>query len=121
MGNLGRYQEIVQAAKAVGGVDNLIGNIEAGAVAKATPGLLGKGAALGAAGLATVVGAGAFVRRAWVDRKAREVLAEESKEALKAVVADATTSDTTHTAALEGAEGTTPEGGGGATAPTDEK
>lgn len=37
MGNLGRYQDIVVAAKEVGGVDKLIEQIGEGAVSKAAP------------------------------------------------------------------------------------
>lgn len=86
MGNLGRYQDIVEAAKAVGGVENLIENIEVGAVAKAAPALVGKGAALGAAGLAAAVALGTLAKRAWVDRVAREALAEDSKQELRSAV-----------------------------------
>lgn len=48
MGNLGKYQDIVVAAKEVGGVDKLIEQIEESAVSKAAPRIFGKGALVGA-------------------------------------------------------------------------
>ncbi len=48
MSNLGAYQEFVTAAARMGGVENMIRTIESGAVAKAAPALLGKGAGIGA-------------------------------------------------------------------------
>lgn len=47
MGNLGKYQDITALAKSLGGVDNLIKKIEAGAVAKAAPKLLAAGVVVG--------------------------------------------------------------------------
>lgn len=85
MGNLGKYQEIVEAAKAVGGVDNLIEGIEAGAVSKATPSLLGKGAVLGVLGVAAAKVATVVVTRALDARKARMAHADDAKEQLRAV------------------------------------
>lgn len=49
MGNLGRYQEIVELAKRSGGVDAMIDMIKKGAVADAAPKLVGLGVAAGAA------------------------------------------------------------------------
>lgn len=52
VGNLGRYQEIIELAKSAGGVDAMIEQIERGAVTKAAPKLVGitlvVGAAIGA-------------------------------------------------------------------------
>jgi len=104
MGNLGKYQEIVEAAKAVGGVDNLIGRIEAGAVAKAAPRLLGKGAALGALGVTVVGTAGAVVKRAWENKKAREAVAEDAKAQLKVAVEESPASESNHPESIENVE-----------------
>ena len=52
MGNLGKYEDIVVAAKEVGGVDKLIEKIGEGAVSKAAPRIFGKGALVGALGTA---------------------------------------------------------------------
>lgn len=49
MGNLGRYQEIVELAKQSGGVDPMLDTIKKGAVADAAPKLIGVGVAAGAA------------------------------------------------------------------------
>ena len=52
VGNLGRYQEIIELAKSAGGVDAMIEQIKRGAVAEAAPKLVGitlvVGAAIGA-------------------------------------------------------------------------
>ncbi|WP_132064288.1 hypothetical protein [Dietzia maris] len=52
MGNLGRYQEIIELAKSAGGVDAMIEQTKRGAVAEAAPKLVGitlvVGAAIGA-------------------------------------------------------------------------
>jgi len=93
MGNLGKYQDIVTEARRVGGVDNLIEIIEEAAVAKEFPRILGKG--VGAGALATL-GAGVVVvamRRVLGSRKAREALANEAKEQLKAEVEESIDSD----------------------------
>lgn len=50
MSNLGRYQEFTTAAKAAGGVDAYLRDIEVGAIVKAAPVLLIAGAGLGWAG-----------------------------------------------------------------------
>lgn len=49
MGNLGRYQEIVELAKKSGGVDAMITRIQKGAVAQAAPKFIAIGLAAGAA------------------------------------------------------------------------
>lgn len=90
MGNLGKYQDIVTAAKRLGGVNNLIETIEAGAVAKAAPRLLRKGAAVGA--LLGAAGAAAG-KHLWDKYKAREVAANEAKEQLKAEIEEHMNSD----------------------------
>lgn len=93
MGNLGKYQDIVTEARRVGGVDNLIEIIEEAAVSKEFPRILGKG--VGAGALATL-GAGVVVvamRRVLGSRKAREALANEAKEQLKAEVEESIDSD----------------------------
>ncbi len=83
MGNLGKYQDIVVAAKEVGGVDKLIEQIEEGAVSKAAPRIFGKGALVGALGTALA----AMASKRYLDnKKAREALAEDAKAQLKAAV-----------------------------------
>lgn len=47
VGNLGRYQEIVELAKRSGGVDSLIKQIKRRAVSKAAPRLVGTGRGIG--------------------------------------------------------------------------
>lgn len=47
MSNLGPYQEFVTDAARMGGVENMIRTIESGAIAKAAPVLLVKGAGIG--------------------------------------------------------------------------
>ena len=86
MGNLGMYQEVVTAAKRVGGVENLIKIIEDSAVAEATPRLLAKGAGVGAIGaLATVAG----VRRCSEWKAERAARAHLAKAQLRAEVENA--------------------------------
>ncbi len=93
MGNLGKYQDIVTAAKHLGGVDNLIETIEAGAVAKAAPRLLFKGAAIIAA-CTSVLAVGVVAgKRVWNKYKAREVAANEAKERLRTELAEHMTAD----------------------------
>jgi len=86
MSNLGAYQEIVTAAARMGGVENMIRTIESGAVAKATPALLGKGAGIGA--LVTLAAGGVYFggRRLWSMYEARADAAEGAKEQLRAVL-----------------------------------
>jgi hypothetical protein len=82
-GNLGLYQEITTAAGKAGGVDKLISSIEKAAASKA----FGKGVGLGVAGALAVVGGAAAVKRSFDARRAaREALADESKEILKAKI-----------------------------------
>jgi hypothetical protein len=83
LGNLGKYQDFVVAAKAVGGVDKLIEQIGEGAVSKAAPRIFGKGALVGAT-LAT--GAAMAAKRYLDNKKAREALAEDAEAQLKAAV-----------------------------------
>lgn len=88
-GNLGRYQDIVMAAKESGGVDKLIEQIEKGAVSKAAPRIRLQGAFVGALGTAVTgmgVGAAVAAKRYLENKKAREALAEDAKAQLKAVV-----------------------------------
>ena len=87
MGNLGRYQDLVMAAKEVGGVDKLIEQIGDGAVSKAAPRIFGKGALVGALGTAAT-GVAAMAAKRYLDnkKKAREALAEDAKAQLKAAV-----------------------------------
>ncbi|MEA4945482.1 MAG: hypothetical protein VB080_13730 [Propionicimonas sp.] len=86
MSNLGAYQEIVTAAARMGGVENMIRSIESGAVAKAAPALLGKGAGIGA--LVTLAAGGIYFggRRLWSMYEARADAGEASKEQLRAVL-----------------------------------
>lgn len=86
MSNLGAYQEIVTAAAQMGGVENMIRSIESGAVAKAAPALLGKGAGIGA--LVTLAAGGVYFggRRLWSMYEARADAGEASKEQLRAVL-----------------------------------
>jgi hypothetical protein len=84
LGNLGKYQDIVVAAKEVGGVGKLIKEIGEGAVAKAAPRIFGKGVLVGAT-LGTAA-TGVAAKRYLDNKKAREVLAENAKAQLKAAV-----------------------------------
>lgn len=86
MGNLGRYQDLVMAAKEVGGVDKLIEQIGEGAVSKAAPRIFGKGALVGALGTAATGVAAMAAKRYLDNKKARETLAEGAKAQLKAAV-----------------------------------
>lgn len=90
MGNLGRYQDIVTDAKRVGGVDNLIADIEDNAVAGAAPLLLAAGASVGAL---AVVAARWGVRRYGEWKTAREARAEAAKARLRAAAGPATETD----------------------------
>ncbi|MEW2287062.1 hypothetical protein [Streptomyces sp. NPDC047841] len=97
MGNLGKYQDIVEAAKRAGGVDALIKIIQDAAVAKAYPGVFRKGAAVGAGagvvGTLVVGGVAVTVRRFLDDKRAREALANEAEKQLKAEVEKSMSSD----------------------------
>ena len=86
MGNLARYQDIVVAAKEVGGVDKLIEQIGEGTVSKAAPRIFGKGALVGALGTAATGVAAMAAKRYLDNKKAREDLAEYAKAQLKAAV-----------------------------------
>ncbi len=86
MGNLARYQDIVVAAKEVGGVDKLIEQIGEGAVSKAAPRIFGKGALVGALGTAATGVAAMAAKRYLDNKKAREALAKDAKAQLKAAV-----------------------------------
>ncbi len=87
MSNLGAYQEFVTAAARMGGVENMIRTIESGAVAKAAPALLGKGAGIGAL-ITLAAGGGIYFggRRLWSMYVARADAAEAAKEQLRAVL-----------------------------------
>ena len=86
MGKLGKYQDIVVAAKEVGGVDKLIEKIGEGAVSKAAPRIFGKGALVGVVGTAAT-GVAAMIAKCYLDnKKAREALGEDAKAQLKAAV-----------------------------------
>jgi hypothetical protein len=86
LGNLGDYQDIVVAAKKLGGVDKLIEQIEKGAVSKAAPGIRRKGALVGALGTAATGVAAMAAKRYLDNKKAREALALDAKAQLKAAV-----------------------------------
>ncbi|MGN7132500.1 hypothetical protein ACTHQY_04410 [Rhodococcoides corynebacterioides] len=80
--NLGLYQDLVVAAKAVGGVAEYNAAIARAAVSKAAPGLAGAGAAAGAA-ITAVIGLGVFAGKKFLEqRNADQVAAEEAKERL---------------------------------------
>ncbi|MGW6791788.1 hypothetical protein [Streptomyces chartreusis] len=82
-GNLGQYEVFTTAAGKAGGVDKLISSIEKAAASKA----FGKGVGLGVAGALAAVGGAAAVKRSLDARRAaREALADESKEILKAEI-----------------------------------
>jgi hypothetical protein len=95
MGNLGKYQDLVTQAARLGGVDNLIKKIEAGAVTKAAPKLVALGVGVGAllvvGGKAAMTGGKNFAGK----YRARQVAADEAKKELKAEVARALDSDAT--------------------------
>jgi hypothetical protein len=93
MSNLGMYQEFVTSAARSGGVENLIREIESGAVAKATRGLLGKGAGIGVVGTLAAGGILLGLRWLWSTYAAREAAAVEAKERLRAVVDEHEASD----------------------------
>lgn len=93
MSNLGMYQDLTTAAARLGGVENLIRAIETGAVAKAAPALLGKGAGMGVVG---TLAAGCIVlgiKRVKSTYEAREHAANDAKERLRAVVDEQEASD----------------------------
>lgn len=87
MGNLGGYQDITTAAKAVGGPDNLIAIIESAAVKRAAPGHRGQGAALAVVALV----AGAAAKQRWDKYQAGRAAesgarADEAKAQLKDLI-----------------------------------
>jgi hypothetical protein len=86
LGNLGKYQDLVVAAKEVGGADKLIEKIGEGAVSMAAPRIFGKGVLVGA--LSTVAtGVAALATKRYLDnKKAGEDRAEYAKAQLKAAV-----------------------------------
>lgn len=86
MGNLGKYQDFVVAAKEVGGVDKLIEQIGEDAVSRAAPRIFGKGALAGATLVTAATGAAMAAKRYLHNKKAREALAEDAKAQLKAAV-----------------------------------
>lgn len=86
MGNLGKYQDFVVAAKEVGGVDKLIEQIEKGAVSRAAPRIRRKSALVGAAFGTAATGAAMAAKRYLDNKKGREALAEDAKAQLKAAV-----------------------------------
>lgn len=83
MSNLGPYQDFTTKAARSGGIANLIKEIEAGAVANAAPGLIGKGAGIGAAITFGAVLAIAAGKHLWDTKKNRECAAIKAKEHLK--------------------------------------
>jgi hypothetical protein len=86
LGNLGEYQDIVVAAKEVGGVDKLIKKIGEGAVSKAAPRIFGKGVLVGAT-LGTAATGAAMATKCYLgNKKVREALAEDAAAQLKAAV-----------------------------------
>jgi hypothetical protein len=106
MGNLGKYQDIVTAAKAVGGVENLIGKIETGAVDKAAPGLVAKGAAIGAGVVLGAAAAAAAGKRYWARRKARIAIADDAKDELRVAIDEPAT-----VGSADSRDGEQPDGG----------
>ncbi|MDW8806299.1 hypothetical protein P1P68_16280 [Streptomyces scabiei] len=84
MGNLGKYQDITTQAAQAGGVDKWIEVIEEVAAAKAFPKAFSKGAGVGALSALAVAGLAVISKRALDERRAREALADEAKEQLKA-------------------------------------
>ena len=93
MGNLGKYQDITALAKSLGGVDNLIKKIEAGAVAKAAPKLLAAGVVVGgvllAGGMAAVDGGKDLLSR----YRARQLAANDAKDQLRSEAENAAIPD----------------------------
>ena len=83
MGNLGKYQEITELAKSLGGVENLVKFIEDGAVSKAAPKLVAAGVVAGgllyAGGRAAVKGGKRLIHT----YKARQESADKAKDVLK--------------------------------------
>ncbi|MFV0452860.1 MAG: hypothetical protein ACK5LS_11590 [Propioniciclava sp.] len=92
MSNLGRYQEIVEAAKEAGGVDTWIRRIEDGAVARETPRIVVVTAVSVVAACATVVGGIKLVR----GKRAEKIAAgERAKDELRSLVEQASEDDET--------------------------
>lgn len=78
MSNLGAYQEITTAAKAAGGVEQMVKAIERGAVWKAAPVIL-------AAGAAAALGVERGIREIVARRRAARAEAKQAKAALSLV------------------------------------
>ncbi|NLI85117.1 MAG: hypothetical protein GX440_06935 [Propionibacterium sp.] len=93
MSNLGPYQEFVTDAARMGGVENMIRTIESGAIAKAAPVLLVKGAGIGA--LATLAACGIYFggRRLWSTYEGRASAAVAAKEQLRTALDEQEDSD----------------------------
>ncbi|MDQ0144720.1 hypothetical protein [Pseudarthrobacter niigatensis] len=88
MSNLGLYQQITTAAKAAGGVEQLIKHIEFDAVKKAAPALVGVGVLIGA-GAKPALDAS---KRGLARLKGSGAAAAEAKERLRAIVDESTSS-----------------------------
>lgn len=89
VGNLAAYQEIVIRAHELGGVENLIREIERNAVALAAPKYIAAG--LGAGLL--FAAAGFTAKYLWDKRKERLVQAELAKQRLRKVVGESVEAD----------------------------
>lgn len=85
MSNLGKYQELTTAAAQAGGVDQLIKNIEAGAVAKAEPKLLLEGSLIAVLTCSALIGIGGAVRQQWRKRQTKLKEAENAKRKMLAM------------------------------------
>lgn len=86
MSNLGPYQEIVMAAKQMGGVEKLIKSIEAGAVDGASTRQRLQGAGFAIAALAVVGGATYLSGLVSERRAARREAAESAKDELRRIL-----------------------------------
>ncbi|SHE25569.1 hypothetical protein [Actinomyces glycerinitolerans] len=87
--NLGAYGELTTAAKAAGGVEQLIANLEAAAVSRAATRLRVQGVALGVGGVLSVLSLGGVAYYAYRQRTqeraaAHEVARAELREAIGA-------------------------------------
>lgn len=86
MGNLGRYQEIVEVAKRSGGVDAMLDVVKKGAVDDAAPRLMGIGAAAGAVLTVGVTKGPGWVRQALANRREHIQQAEAAEQELREVL-----------------------------------
>lgn len=86
MSNLGLYQTIVEQAKGVGGVENLVAEIGRGAVAKEAPRLVGLGVFIGVGTVAALVGVGYGAKCLWDARVERLADAGVAERKLKQIV-----------------------------------